>query len=344
MNAVVVHDGTVHPGGAVKVVLEAARALDADVVVGFSGMDRAWWADRCPNDVTVLAKPSRVLNDVRNARRMLRLSLPQYDVVVSSGPATKFYQPYDDQLHVHYLHHPPLAQLWNDGGLFTYVQSVLDRVETVTIPRVVANSELTADRYFAHYGRRVDAVVNPPVDVEAITPSAGYEPGRFVMVGRLEARKRPELAVEAFNRLADERGADAPTLHLVGDGPLRSALERRAGPTVTFHGYLEDDDLSAVLDSAHAGVFLARREDFGLTPVEYLAAGLPVLGVDEPNTNNQLEDGVTGVLVAPETDAVVQGIDELLARDWDREAIAEAAAVYRPARFREELEAVIDAG
>lgn len=343
MNAVVVHDGTVHPGGAVKVVLEAAGALDADVVVGFSGPDRDWWSARCPNDVTLLSKPRRLLNDVRNARRLSRLDLGTYDLVVTSGPATKFYRPADGQRRVHYLHHPPLSALWNDPGPFAYAQSVLDRVETLSLPVVVANSELTAERYRTHYGRRVDAVVNPPVDVDAFTPSGDHKPGRFVLVGRLESRKRPGLAIDAFNSLAETRGHDAPTLHVIGDGPLRGELERRAGPTVTFHGYVDDERLVALVESAHAGVFLAKREDFGITPVEYLAAGLPVLAADEPNTNNQVDDGVTGLLVEPELAAVEEGITALLARDWDRTSIAEAARAYHPARFREQLEAVVDA-
>jgi glycosyltransferase involved in cell wall biosynthesis len=342
MNAVVLHDGTVHPGGAVRVAIEAANALDADVVVGFSGPDRAWWEARCPNDVRILSSLQRVLNDVRNARRMRRLDLSGYELVLSSGPATKFYRPHDDQHRVHYLHHPPLAQLWGETGPLTYIQSLVDRLETVTLPAIIANSELTAARCRSHYGRRVDAVVNPPVDVDAFTPNSEYARGMFVMVGRLEDRKRPGLAVDAFNRLGEAHGSDAPTLHLVGDGPRKSELEQQAGQNITFHGFVDDDELVELLESANAGIFLARREDFGVTPVEYLAAGLPVVAVDEPNTNNQIEDGVTGILVAPEPDAVVRGVEELLARDWDRAAIAEAADAYRPARFRNELLAVVD--
>lgn len=342
MNAVILHDGTVHPGGAVRVVIEAASALNADVIVGYSGPDLSWWVDRCPNDVRVLSRPRRLLNDVRNAHRIHRLNLGEYDLVLSSGPATKFYRPVDDQHRAHYLHHPPLGALWGETGPFAYVKSTVDRLETLSIPVLVANSRLTATRCRAQYGRSVDAVVNPPIDVDAFTPTGEHEPGRFVMVGRLEDRKRPGLAVEAFNRLADRGGTDAPTLHLIGDGPLRADLERRAGPSVTIHGYVDDDRLVDLLETAHAGVFLARKEDFGVAPIEYLAAGLPVVAVDEPNTNNQITDGETGVLVEPSEDAIVQGIEELLDREWNPMDIAEAAAAYGPSRFRQELEAVLD--
>jgi glycosyltransferase involved in cell wall biosynthesis len=341
MTAVVVHDGAVHPGGAVDVVLEAARALDADVVVGVSGFDRSWWTDRAPNDVRILKHSQRMgtLQDARNAYRMLSLSLDEYDTVVTSGPATKFFQPYDDQTHVHYLHHPPLAKLWFDGGLFAYGLSVVDRIETTSIPVLIANSELTATRCWCHYGRTVDRVVTPPVEVDSFTPRPSYTDGQFVMVGRLEDRKRPLVAVRAFAALADR--PDPPTLHLVGDGPLREEVEAAASDNVVVHGYVDDETLREIIASSHAGVFLARREDFGITPIEYMAAGLPVLGVDEPNTNNQV-DADSGVLVEPTVEAVRRGVETLLERTWDREAIAAAVQSYDAASFREAFHTAIE--
>lgn len=345
MDTVVVHDGTVHPGGAVHVVLEMTRSLDADLVVGFSGREREWWTDRAENDVRILSGTSKldVFRDVRNAYRMMNLALEEYDVVVTSGPASKFFQPYDQQLHVHYLHHPPLGKLWFGGGLFAYLQTFVDRLETTSIPVVVANSELTADRFWKHYGREVHRVVNPPVDTETFSRPGEHRPGKFVMVGRLEERKRPLLAVAAFEELQSSSVSPTPELHLVGDGPLAREVRRRAPENVVVHGYVEEDELVTLLSSADAGIFLAEREDFGITPVEYMAAGLPVLGVDEPNTNNQVDSGVTGVLVAPAAPAVREGVVDVMNRAWDRERIAERARSYDTERFHDEIrEAVTD--
>lgn len=337
METAVVHDGTVHPGGAVEVVIEAARALDADLYVGFSGVDNGWWADRAPNDVSVLRQTSRDgrLNDVRTARSMLGLDLGEYDVVLTSGPATKFVQPYDDQLHVHYLHHPPLSSLWFDGGLFAYLVTLLDRIETASVPHLIANSELTATRAFCQYGRRVDRVVSPPVDIESFEPVADREARRLVMVGRLEARKRPRVAVEAMRELPEY------SLELIGDGPLRDELERTAPDNVAVRGYVDDATLRDAVERSAAGLFLAEREDFGITPVEYMAAGTPVVGVDEPNTNNQVDEE-TGVVVDPDPEAVAQGIRRADEREWDRRAIRRRAEEYGAERFRSEIREFVE--
>jgi glycosyltransferase involved in cell wall biosynthesis len=338
MRIAVVHDGTLNPGGAVSVVLQAALALDADLYVGFSGKPEAWWRERAPNDATVLRRTSRegTLNDARTAWSMLALDLRGYDVVLTSGPATKFFQPYDDQLHVHYLHHPPLASLWFTGSLFDYLVGLVDRLETLTTPHLVANSELTATRAHRHYGREVDRVIPPPVEVDAFATDRERVERQVVMVGRLEARKRPSVAVDAMANLPEY------TLKLVGDGPLRDELEADAPDNVAFLGYADDETLRRTVEESVAGVFLAEREDFGITPIEYMAAGTPVVGVDEPNTNNQIDEA-TGVLVDPTPGSVAEGIRSVAGSEWDRAALRERAEGYADERFRESIREFVEA-
>ncbi|NIB99459.1 glycosyltransferase [Halobacterium sp. R2-5] len=337
METAVVHDGTIHPGGAVNVVTEAAHALDADLYIGFSGKDWSWWETRVPNEVTLLRKTSRsgTLNDIRTARSILNLDLREYDLVLSSGPATKFFQPYDDQLHVHYLHHPPLASLWFTGGLFSYLVKIVDRIETSAIPHLIANSELTSTRVFRQYGQGVDRVIPPPVDVEQFSSDTERVESQLVMVGRLEDRKRPRVAVNAMQELPD------CTLKLVGDGPLREEIERTAPSNVDILGYVDDQTLRSTIEESAAGVFLAEREDFGITPIEYMAAGTPVVGVDEPNTNNQVDED-TGVLVEPTPEAVVTGIQDVLRGDWDRQVLRNRSYDYSTERFRADLREFVE--
>lgn len=332
MDVAVVHDGTITPGGAVRVVVEATAACDGDLFVGFSGEAESWWAERVPNDVTVLRRTRRSgrLNDLRTVRSMLNLDLREYDVVLTSGPAAKFFQPYDDQSHVHYLHHPPLAALWFTGGMFDYLVKTVDRVETQSLFKMIANSDLTATRARRQYNRAVDRVVPPPVDVESFRTDRDRVDGQLVMVGRLEERKRPLVAVRAMKQLSEYR------LSVVGDGPMREELVSAAPENVEFLGYVDDQTLRRTVEESVAGLFLARREDFGITPVEYMAAGTPVVGVDEPNTNNQV-DGASGVLVDPTPDAVAAGVRSVARTEWDRSTVRQRAEQYGTERFRSEI-------
>lgn len=332
MRVAVVHDGTINPGGAVRVVTEAARSLDADLYVGFSGKEREWWEERAPNDVTVLRTTSRGgrLNDIRTARSILNLDLEEYDVVLTSGPAAKFFQPYDNQLRIHYLHHPPLVAMWFSGGLTSYIIKSIDRLETLTIPAIVANSKLTATRAKRHYGQEVDDVICPPVEVEKFDITRNRQSKQVVMVGRLEERKRPQVAVDAMRNLPDF------ILKIIGDGPLRKELERDAPSNVDFLGFVDDETLRRTIEESVAGIFLAEREDFGITPAEYMAAGTPTVGVDEPNTNNLIDEDV-GVLVDPTASDVASGIHTVEQTEWDRSVLRNHAEEYGVERFRKDL-------
>jgi glycosyltransferase involved in cell wall biosynthesis len=267
---------------------------------------------------------------------MLNLDLQSYDIILTSGPASKFIQPYDDQLHIHYIHHPPLSSLWFTGGLFAYLVKNIDRIETAAIPHLIANSELTSTRVFRHYNREVDTVLAPPVNVDSFSPSSDRVKNQLVMVGRLEERKRPRVVMNAMRELPTY------TLKLLGDGPLREEIERDAPSNVDVLGYVDDSTVRTTIEQSVAGVFLAEREDFGITPVEYMAAGTPVVGVDEPNTNNQVNNS-TGVLVDPTVEDVVSGIREAGERSWDRNSIRERAEEYDTGRFRASLREFVEA-
>ena len=97
-----------------------------------------------------------------------------------------------------------------------------------------------------------------------------------------------------------------------------------------------------MIESSDTGIFLAKKEDFGIAPIEYMAAGLPVLGVDEPNTNNHIKNGVSGFVVPPQEEAIVDKIQEMMSRDWNREEIANAAEEFNAKRFREEIQEIIE--
>ncbi|HUW03555.1 MAG TPA: glycosyltransferase [Acidimicrobiales bacterium] len=189
----------------------------------------------------------------------------------------------------------------------------------------VANSHHIAQRIEGAYGH--DArVIHPPVDVERFAAAPRSEGEHYVMVGRLVPYKRAELAIRAFE------GREA-TLHVVGDGRDRERLEELAPPNVRFLGRVDDAQLPGIMAGARALLFPG-EEDFGITPVEAMAAGTPVIAYGSGGILDTVTHGRSGVFFSsPDVDAVREAIDTFEARTWDHAAIAADTARFSRQRF-----------
>ena len=112
-------------------------------------------------------------------------------------------------------------------------------------------------------------MIYPPVETTKYAPvSPDLVADQFLVVSRLVGYKRVDLAIDACNHLG------AP-LHVVGSGPDEKALRRRAGPTVRFLGRLPDVEVTA--EYALPGFYPSGRGRLGLTPLEAMASGRPVV-------------------------------------------------------------------
>ncbi|HQU41748.1 MAG TPA: glycosyltransferase [Pirellulales bacterium] len=217
-------------------------------------------------------------------------------------------------------------------------------------PRVITTSEMTRRRLVAA-GCPSDRIRLVPcgVDIEAIRRARKAEKEYdLICVGRLLAHKRVELALEALLRVREQR-PDA-TLAVVGDGPRRGELERRAvelglGGAVRFFGKLPNaEQVYALMKSSRVLVAPSEREGFGIAVIEGWACGLPAVAcAGAENAVPELIDRpFKGRVVAASAVEIAAACCELLQRPGrnDEASLAEAAAAYDWRRVARRLETV----
>jgi glycosyltransferase involved in cell wall biosynthesis len=194
-----------------------------------------------------------------------------------------------------------------------------DRAMWRRYDHVFANSAETRRRIARARLRAADdvEVLEPGVDTERITPVAGVREQRFVLAGRIMWQKNVELAVDAVRRLAD-RGVEAP-LVVAGavdekSRPYLDELRRRAtGLPVEFRPDPTDLELLQLYRTSTAALFTARNEDFGIVPLEAMAAGTPVLAVDNGGPRETVVHGTTGWLLPPDPEPFAERMRAVLA-------------------------------
>lgn len=184
-----------------------------------------------------------------------------------------------------------------------------------SVTEFVAISKFVASRIRRFY-KRDSTVIYPPVDANWIEPISGEQKGEaFLYAGALVPYKRVDAIVEAFNVLGEE-------LWIVGGGPEEQRLKSMAKDNIRFFGRVSDAELASYYRRCRSLVFAA-KEDFGLIPVECMAAGRPVIapyegalreslrGVTPWDITNGFEPEVaTGVFIAPGADSLALGITE----------------------------------
>lgn len=218
---------------------------------------------------------------------------------------------------------------------------VWDRAAQRRRSRYVANSTVVRERIADVYGVAEPDLVFPPHSVstdgpqEPIPGAEGIvDRGYLLSVARLMPYKHVDVAIAAAER------AGRPLL-VIGRGPEEARLKALAGEDVVFAQDLTDAQLRWAY--AHAqGLIAASHEDFGITPLEASAWGVPTVALHAGGYLDTIAEGVNGVFVdAPTVDDVTGGVKRLLATDWDVDAMRAHAARFSEEEFARRISALV---
>lgn len=271
------------------------------------------------------------------------------DLIISSesGPVKGIRKP-EDCRHICYCH-TPMRYVWDmheeyyaNAGIcgklamriFKNYLRRYDLKSAECVDTFVANSHFVAERIKRIYDR--DAIViHPPADVDFFGQAPQLERKHYLFAGQLVCYKRPDLAVAAFAKLPKE------TLLVVGEGPLRKQLEKNASANVHFTGWVPREKLRELYASAKALIFPG-VEDFGIVPVEAMAAGCPVIAMNRGGTAETIIDFKTGFFMQEQSvECVLNSIEQTASMTWSLSLFRKEVAQFHPEHFRKRFMEII---
>jgi len=202
-----------------------------------------------------------------------------------------------------------------------------DQTAVKRVDFFLANSQWTAQRIKKYY-KKGARVVYPPVATEKFSLSK-KRGDYFLVVSRLSAYKRIDLVIEAFNRLG------WPLL-IAGEGREKRKLQKIARPNIRFLGFVREKNLPKLYSASRALIFPG-EDDFGITIVEAMASGKPVLAYNSGGALEIIEEGKTGEFFdAPEVEILVDGLRRLVENEvkYDPEYIRSHSLKFSKENFR----------
>ena len=287
--------------------------------------------------------------------------LSDFDVVISSSvffskglvlrPKTK---------HICYCY-SPTRQLWDlntDYGLWTmdygsktgsrpsslgyglakHMLRLWDRQAADRVDEFVAISEAVRSRIQKYY-KKDAKIIYPPIP--ELLEGGSERPTKkeyYLIVSRLFPHKNIDIAIDAFNKLGFE-------LVIIGDGPCYKKLKSQ----ITNHkqirmlGRLDDNTIATYYRHAKAFI-MPQEEDFGLTPLEAMSFGKPVLALHKGGALETLREGITGEFFDdPIPEALADGVRRLNEnyRNYRIELIKSHAKQFSKETFKKEIENLV---
>jgi glycosyltransferase involved in cell wall biosynthesis len=276
--------------------------------------------------------------------------LSPYDVVISSTSAfAKGVITRPDAMHFCYCH-TPTRYLWSDAhsyvneiglpwpvrGLVPYVLSgirVWDRQAADRVDRFIANSETVRGRIRKYYNR-ASVVIHPPVETSRFSISPEVE-NWYVAGGRLVAYKRFDVVVRAFKKLG-------VGLKIFGEGPEYAKLKEMAGPKTEFLGKVGEAEKADLYRRAVAYLH-PQEEDFGITAVEAMASGRPVIAYAKGGALETVVEGVTGTFLEEQSwEELANAVIRFEPENYDPMRVRSHALQFDTEKFQSKMRAYVE--
>ncbi|MCR4323180.1 MAG: glycosyltransferase [Candidatus Azambacteria bacterium] len=276
-----------------------------------------------------------------------RCNVRDFDIIISSSSAfAKGVKKSPHATHICYCH-ATARFLWEEQdqyladnkykGLIKYVVKyvltpLLRRWDVASSRRVdvwIANSITTQRRIQQRYGRNAEILYPPLTKLDRMGMHKEHRNEYFLVVSRLAAYKKINVIVEAFNILG-------LPLVIVGDGAERTRLEKIARANITFTGFITDEALAEHYQCAIA-LIVACEEDFGISAIEALSFGAPVLAYRKGGVVEWAREGVTGEMFDEQTpEGVSFGVRKILHNltRYDPAHLQETAQLFNEDAFR----------
>lgn len=277
-------------------------------------------------------------------------NLKGYDLVISSSSA--FAKGVITDLkakHVCYCH-TPTRYLWIDSHDYIgdlkypkFIKNIISLLLTrlriwdaQSVSRVnifIANSNNIQQKIKKYYHRGSE-VVYPPVESNKIFKT-GEKGDFFLAGGRLVPYKRFDLVVKAFNKL------DIP-IKIFGLGPDLEELKKQASDNIEFLGFVTEEEKRKLYSQARAFIH-PQEEDFGITLVEAMSAGLPVIAFSGGGAQETLNSKIAGKFFYEQTwESLVDQIIDFKDENYDREDVIKEANRFSVEEFKNNILKIID--
>jgi glycosyltransferase involved in cell wall biosynthesis len=354
MKIALVHDYLSEAGGAervLRVLADMYPKAPIYVALAKNGTAREMFKDR----KIVESKWAGILK-IGRMYSYLRFLLPQiwksidlseYDLVITScsGYIARGFKVRSDTKLIAYCHTPPrwlygydtptVAQKkwWGRTFMFVFGPFVryFDYQSAQRVNVWIANSKEVAGRIKKFY-RKDASVIFPPIEIKNEKGVRTSEKDYYLMISRIVGGKGILEASQAFNKLGIK-------LKIVGE-----VVDLSLGQQVETTGRVDDQEIANLYTNAKGFVALSKDEDFGMTVVESMAYGTPVLAFNGGGYKETVVEGKTGVFI---NDLDVKSIKDALVRmektKWDREYIKKWASKFGRERFEKAIRGIVNA-